>query len=426
MRLKRAQIFGFGKWIDTSFDFDNDSFLCFYGENESGKSTLQQFIFYMLFGLPPRKLAPFKPKYSSRIGGTLTIAFPTIGNVTIERVDNHFRILLPDGNIIRDETWLEKQLHGLQRETYRAIYGFSSLDLSKLHEMKKTELSDLLFSVGLTGSTAIYEVERRLQRRLDELFKKSGRKPIVNKQIKKVNDLERNMLEAKKETVTYAEKIKLQATLKTRLSKLEEKLAKWRHSLSITEKMLQFLPQINQLKETEELLQTYENIPLNFPEEGLKRYEQLKDKIVPLQAELNADQKLLQQYEQSISELKDELLDETLYIEITRLIEDSTDFEKVKHQAESLQEEIDETNRTIEQELNDLQVTEEAVVQFDAPFHLETSWQQLIDDEKNLQIEKDYIAEERRLLEQKEKQLKNEYEKHQEKFIRMGVKPLRL
>src|SRR5690625_2786106 len=155
MRIIQAHIFGFGKWVDETFLFQDESFICFYGKNEAGKSTLQQFFLYMLFGLPPRKLSRYKPKYSSQIGGTLTMHFPQLGEVTVERVEQQFRLFLPDGKIEEDELVLQAQLNDLQRDTYRAIYGFSSLDLMQLHQMKQTELSDLLFSVSLTGSTAI-------------------------------------------------------------------------------------------------------------------------------------------------------------------------------------------------------------------------------------------------------------------------------
>lgn len=417
MRLKRAQIFGFGKWIDTVFDFNDESFICFYGKNESGKSTLQQFIFYMLFGLQPHKLARFKPKFSNRIGGTLTIAFPEIGIVTIERVDNHFRILLPDGNAIEDEAWLEERLHGLQRETYQAIYGFSALDLMKLHEIKKTELSDLLFSVGLTGSTAIYEVERRIARRLDELFKKAGRKPIINKQITKVNKLRKEMLETQKEAMSYSKKINLQSKIEARLNHISEMLTEKKTDFSLSEKVLQFLPQIHTFRETRKALEQFANMELDFPENGLERYEYIKERLIPLQAELNTDNKTLKQYEGTISELKEKLIDEPIYEEIMLLLEKNHHIENIKHNVKDIGKEISEATISIEHELEQLQVTEEAVIRFEAPFHLETTWQQLIDDAKNLQLEKDYLIDEHRVLEQKEERLLSEQEKYEQKFI---------
>ena len=55
MKLLKANIDGFGKWINVEFNLEGSDLICFYGENEAGKSTLQQFILYVLFGLPPKK-----------------------------------------------------------------------------------------------------------------------------------------------------------------------------------------------------------------------------------------------------------------------------------------------------------------------------------------------------------------------------------
>jgi len=53
MKFISGKVIGFGKWQDVTFDFTGRSLICFYGENESGKSTLRNFFLFMLFGLPP-------------------------------------------------------------------------------------------------------------------------------------------------------------------------------------------------------------------------------------------------------------------------------------------------------------------------------------------------------------------------------------
>src|SRR5690625_2917626 len=97
MRFLRAEIYGFGKWIDQSFDFTDGLLTCFYGENEAGKSTLQQFLKFMLFGMPPRKRTFYQPKNSNRVGGILTVETVDTGIFTIERTDNQVKCLLPNG-----------------------------------------------------------------------------------------------------------------------------------------------------------------------------------------------------------------------------------------------------------------------------------------------------------------------------------------
>ncbi|WP_054861343.1 AAA family ATPase [Gracilibacillus sp. JCM 18860] len=68
MRIESVHIYGFGKWQNKQFYLNNSSLLEITGENEAGKSTLRQFILYMLFGLPSKKLEKYLPKQGAQIG----------------------------------------------------------------------------------------------------------------------------------------------------------------------------------------------------------------------------------------------------------------------------------------------------------------------------------------------------------------------
>jgi len=92
MKLLRAHIDGFGRYVDTEFQFQ-DGLNLVIGRNEAGKSTLQQFLVAMLYGLkkPGRKRAVYceeearyRPWAGTRYGGILW--FEQDGNVyRIER-----------------------------------------------------------------------------------------------------------------------------------------------------------------------------------------------------------------------------------------------------------------------------------------------------------------------------------------------------
>jgi len=204
MKFIRAHIFGFGKWVDTTFDFTSSSFLTYFGENESGKSTLQQFLSYMLFGLPPRQRQFFQPKHSSRFGGTLRIESALHGEFTIERTAHEFACYLQNGDI-KDEAWLHEALHGLTRETYESIYSFSALDLSEIQQMKVQQLNQVLFSVGLTGSTNIYQMEKDLDTQIGQLYKVKGWKSQLNEQLKTVQKKHEQLLKLEKVEHAYSE-----------------------------------------------------------------------------------------------------------------------------------------------------------------------------------------------------------------------------
>lgn len=415
--IKRAHVFGFGKWIDKTIDFQDAAFICFYGKNEAGKSTLQQFMLYILFGLPPRKLSLYKPKYSSRIGGSLTVHFPDVGDVTIERVENDFRLLLPDGRVEENESYLQEHLHHLRRETYEEIYGFSALDLTRLHEMKKANLSDLLFSVGLTGSTTIYEVEKSLDKRLEELFKKSGRKPRINQQIKKMNELEKQLTLANKEVLSYREKVERQNELQVKRKEVLQTLHNKREILALREKIQQFLPQIRTYHEINRTLKDVNQSELSFPENGINRYEILKERIIKQQAELNTVENSIKHYTKEINELKEKIISPELQNELENVVELKGEMIQVKQKIEDLTEEINTLSIQMNEELKKLHLSEEMLESFDAPFYLESSWKQLIDDQKRLQIEKEHLEEERLLLNQKREKFLREKKQLEDQFV---------
>ena len=84
MRIKQLEIYGSGKWSDTTFDLTEDLHL-FYGFNEAGKSTLMSFLHSILFGFPTRNstLLRYEPRESSRYGGKIIMTDSRFGEVII-------------------------------------------------------------------------------------------------------------------------------------------------------------------------------------------------------------------------------------------------------------------------------------------------------------------------------------------------------
>lgn len=417
MRLKRAHIFGFGKWVDASFNFDDASFLCFYGKNESGKSTLQQFMFYMLFGFSPRKLAFYQPKFTSKIGGSLTVYTPDVGEVTIERVGGSFRMHLPDGRIETDEAIWRGMLNHLQKETYEAVYGFSALELTRLHEMKQGELSDLLFSVGLTGSTSIYDVERSLERRLDELFKKAGRKPLINQQINELKRLEAHLSEKAEEVLSYRDRLSIREQLLAKRNDIEQQLRMKRALFSEKETCRQFLPQIRMFKEHKKKLDSLQSLDLTFPENGISRYEALKNRLIKVQAEHRTHKQTLEQQQENVLHIEEKLLEKGNLARLQQIVRQKSIADEAKKTLKRLNHERLKLDVEIEETLKTLNVAEEEVRSIEVPFYAESSWGKLVDEEKQLRLEKNHLQEEKRLLERKHEKLTQEKAELKRQFI---------
>src|SRR5690606_4648440 len=134
--------------------------------------------------------------------------------------------------------------------------------LSAIRQMKAKQLSDVLFSVGLTGATSIYRVEKELDKKIGELFKKSGRNPHVNKQLKQVSEKYAKLQTAKSLEKSYEEKVTKQKALKEQILHIQKKIRTLKEKLLELEKKNQLIPTLNEYQLASEKLCTYpEEIP---------------------------------------------------------------------------------------------------------------------------------------------------------------------
>src|SRR5690625_7939182 len=89
VKIEHATIYGFGKWVDYTIDCTENQFNSVYGENESGKSTLQNFILFMLFVYPPKKRNYYLLNTSGKIGGRIRISDSLVRIFTIELLEDY-------------------------------------------------------------------------------------------------------------------------------------------------------------------------------------------------------------------------------------------------------------------------------------------------------------------------------------------------
>lgn len=397
MKLLNAHIYGFGKWVDYHIDFPNDSIVCVYGENESGKSTLQQFIMFILFGLPPKQRAFYYPKTSSKMGGKLTIFDSEIGEYTIERNDGikngRARCLTTDGKEF-DEEWLNSRLNGISKPIYESIYSFDANGLSSIEHMNQDEIVEVLLGVGLTGSEYIYNVEKSLNAELEELFKPYGKLPVINKQLEEMDQLAKTVADYKQEESTYYDKRTKLAKFNKEKEALQNELITTKKSISDDERILQALPHI---KDTIFYSNKLKQLPdqQDFPEHGLERLEDLKGKILPLQSEqtiLTADeQKYIIEKEKLLDEIDNYSISEINNILSLKGLYNSNEQELNK--ITTLQREL---NKELEDRIDTLNIGlhKEDIADIELPFYAEKVWSDLKDFQSAVRIEKERLSEE--------------------------------
>jgi uncharacterized protein YhaN len=338
MRIQRLEIYGYGKWVDTSFDLAEDVHL-FYGENEAGKSTLMSFIHSILFGFPTRNSAflRYEPRESSRYGGKIIAEDARFGEVIIERihgkVTGDVTVTLEDGTTGSDEL-LESVMYGLDRDIFQNIFSFSLTEIENVHRLHKNQLSRYLLNIGAHGTEYYLELVDQFRTEADKLYRPSGRVLDLNKQLTILEKQEERLAALEKRNESYLgliEKNKEQneaiQTLEIKQKNLEQRRAdltefkkKW-HVLEEIQTLEQEIAAIHlpPLKEDGRyLLEEYKRNRAKLTEQ----LQALEDKQAA-QKETLADPEMIDNYEENQAAVY------ALENELPEIIEEMRDYEAI-------------------------------------------------------------------------------------------------
>lgn len=290
MRIKRLEIYGYGKWVDTTFDLEEDLHL-FYGENEAGKSTLMSFIHSILFGFPTRNstLLRYEPRESSKYGGKIIAEDNRFGQVVIERihgkVTGNVEVTLEDGTIGQEEL-LDSVLYGMDRVMFQNIFSFSLTDIEQVHKLNKDQLSRYLLTIGTHGTEHFLELADQFHADADKLYRPSGRVLELNQQLEKVKKQEEKLIALEKNNGNYLALIQQNLNEKDALNKLEDKEDQKEEELQTLREFKKQHHVLQEIKSLAEDISTTQLPPLK--EDGRYLLDEYKRELTNLQTELEA------------------------------------------------------------------------------------------------------------------------------------------
>lgn len=312
MKIEKLHIYGFGKHENLEVNV-HDGINVFYGENEAGKSTIQQFILHILFGFPQRnsQLLRYEPRSNATYGGKIQILMDDGSRVFIERVkgkaSGDVTLYFEDGTR-GGEKELAAILNAYSRADYEAIFSFSLLQLQGFEKMTEEELTRTLLSSGTTGMDTLSSVEMQFAKEMGELYKPTGRKPLINQKMEEIRQLETAWKAEMDQVEKYEPSIQrlneIESILKEsveREKELADRLQDYSH-----------WKQLKPLKIAEnELLEKLDKLPSHsFPPEGLRRYEAIKDKQTNTQIAVEQLKQELQSMVHSSEAIAPETLEE--------------------------------------------------------------------------------------------------------------------
>ncbi|TCP29286.1 uncharacterized protein YhaN [Scopulibacillus darangshiensis] len=352
MKITKMRINRFGRFSDADFTLPDHPFLIIYGPNEAGKSTLKTFINHMLFGFPQKgKLEPYLERNGIDPGGSLVLDTQQFSSITLERRlanKKEPRIYMANGEI-KPISHIQKLFHGIDRSIFEAIFCFDLDGLQGLEKIGPDELNHFLFSAGMMGSTKLFQLEQSLDKRLAELFKPSGRRPIINQLLAECDQKREEMKSWEKKLDRYHdlqhlihENRKKLATQQRQKRNLEERNQQFAQYMVLKPLIIAFQTINDELKQL---------IPQHtFPEKGLERFEKWQAQAIPLEGEIAEAARKIEQIDQTLTQ---QSFDEKWLAEernLVTLIQKSRDMAYLKEDLQVLNEKCHQA----QQKLNDI------------------------------------------------------------------------
>ena len=387
MRIQKLVIYGFGQHEDIQVDL-KDGINVFFGLNEAGKTTIQQFILSVLFGFPLRNqgLLRYEPKGGGRHGGQVHILHPEFGKVIVERTKGKsagdVTVYFENGTRGDEET-LKKVLYRYDRASFESIFSFTILQLQNFDKMTEEELSRTLLASGTTGVDAMNKLEQRASKVMNSLFKKSGKNPEMNIKIEEIRTLEQTLKDSRSQIDQYEPSILRISEIEQELKRVNEEESELKIQNEQFAKYRQVKPLIEQQQELKGKLS---NISQNsFPKEGIRRFEGLKDRVQELTIQIS-------QLEHNIQQSKGQAFekDPTEHIkQLESTLAKETEWHHLKLQKQQLANERDQATRDMEQQMRLIGIKDKEhfsqVVKMDVSLQKEEHFQNIVNDISQLE-----------------------------------------
>lgn len=312
MWIKGFHMDGFGIFRDTGMQDLSPKLTVLLGDNEAGKSTTLDFFRAMFFGFPRRNAAGRRlrePLAGGTHGGRLFLAdggrdiqlrrSPGSGGGTL--------VLTADDGTPLPEAELTRLLGSMTEGFFCNVHAFG-LDELQLAGRDSDEILAQLYGAGSGAGKSLAAAEKLFEKRSAERFSSGGQKPAINQLLKKFEELDQRLREARAEAGEYA-------VLDLRAKELDERLKATLHThglLAQRQRLLEAVracwPDWVEVQAAETRLAELPEVPPDTPERG----DELDRLILDLRTATEDRAKRLDEREETAAELAATAVDPAL------------------------------------------------------------------------------------------------------------------
>lgn len=303
MKLTQIKIIHFGKLNDVTFNLNKDLTI-FFGANEAGKSTTVAFIKQILFGFHLRtNKSPFFENYQpldhvSPMGGSLTFEDET-GTFVLNRLyakgDPKKGVLTVNlnGQEVPESVFFDR-IQNIDGSFYTDSFIFNQDMMREINSLSQAELMEQIYFLGASQSHRLLDLRDEFNNDAQKLFKKSGRKPVINQLINQIQDQKDVLAEVDNEFSNYRELEEKLTKEKAALEKAQAELASLNEQGQKVSLLMQKLTNFKQYQDLRRELK-----PVQFSKESYENAQAIKNKIADLTESIESLTNQLQEIESS-------------------------------------------------------------------------------------------------------------------------------
>jgi uncharacterized protein YhaN len=348
MKIVSLHIYHFGALKDCKLTLDRSGFQLLFGENEAGKTTLMDFIKCMLFGFPLKNQSKrqYDPKNGSRAGGKMTVEHTKLGIWTIERIAGTKAAgdvtIYDETGQQKDESFLIQLLDGMDLSLFSGAYCFGLDGLQKLDKLTSEELGNFLLSTAISGDRDLLEIEQTFEKKHSGLFKKAGKKPVINEKLEQLKGAAQSLQKLKEKNENYQTIEKHKESLETKIQETSRDLDHIQKELRSIKRLFELRPVLEKYKQLNHELKSFGTIKLTFPENGIQRYEQWQKEVSLLNGEMQYIEDRLAKIDKDKQMLETDGRMLSYQKEIKQLFNKLPQYEHLQEQLIQLNSQIDE------------------------------------------------------------------------------------
>lgn len=274
MRITDLTIHGFGIFTEQELSGFSSGVNVFLGNNEAGKSTCLSFLRYMLFGLPRKgkNISHHEPLRGGNHSGVLGLDTDKFGAVRLERSFKPKRLSMSGvaGSQL-NESVLQALLGNVSRELYTNVYGFSLTELQSRDALTGDAVRNALYGT-VHGGASYTDVVKQLAAKREALFKKGGKVPPLNKHLKELEQMRKDMNASEDSVAAYITVSQQIAELDSELAERTAALRDMGIEAGTVNADIRLWNVFTEYKEKKAALEAFQSLQ-PFPQDGLIRFE---------------------------------------------------------------------------------------------------------------------------------------------------------